>query len=295
MRTVGYFRVSDEEQVEGYSLDAQRRAFHEFCAQKGWEVAGTYDEEGRSAWAESSAKRPLFRKMLTDAQAGKFEVVVTHTLGRFTRNLRVMLDAFHVFSQHNVTYVSITQDIDYSTPEGRLFMTMLGAFAQYFSEALSGDTKKGMRERAMQGRFNGEPPFGYECCDATCIGVDQNHTGCHIDSFAGPQMVETFERYAGGSHSLRTLGDVLNSRGFRTKGESRPDRDFGDDSESRADQEGALFTGWAVRDLLKNWFFIGEVRHHDEYFRGRHQPLINETLFGDVQERMKENRSRKSV
>ena len=49
MRAVGYFRVSDEEQVEGFSLDAHRRAFHDFCAQKGWEVVGTCDEEGRSA------------------------------------------------------------------------------------------------------------------------------------------------------------------------------------------------------------------------------------------------------
>ncbi|MCY4414810.1 MAG: recombinase family protein, partial [Chloroflexi bacterium] len=43
MRVVGYFRVSDEEQVEGFSLDAQRRAFHDFCGQKGWEVVGIYD------------------------------------------------------------------------------------------------------------------------------------------------------------------------------------------------------------------------------------------------------------
>ena len=74
---------------------------------------------GRSAWLESSAKRPVFRQLLEDAQAGKFDVAVTHTLDRFSRNLRVMLDAFHILSQHNVTYVSITQDIDYSTPEGR--------------------------------------------------------------------------------------------------------------------------------------------------------------------------------
>ena len=110
-----------------------------------------YCEEGRSAWVESIAKRPAFRQMLDDAQARKFDVLVSHTLDRFTRNLRVMLDAFHTFAQSDVTYVSITQEIDYSKPEGKLFMTMLGAFAQYFSDALSGHTKKGMRERAQQG------------------------------------------------------------------------------------------------------------------------------------------------
>ena len=123
----------------------------EFCAQKGWQVAETYSEEGRSAWVESTSRRPAFRQMLEDARGRKFDVAVTHTLDRFSRNLRVMLDAFHTFSQCDVTYVSITQEIDYSKPEGRLFMTMLGAFAQYFSDALSGHTKKG-NERASAAR-----------------------------------------------------------------------------------------------------------------------------------------------
>ena len=182
MRAAGYIRVSDEDQIDGYSLDAQRWAFVEFCRQKGWEIAETYSEEGRSAWVESIAKRPTFRQMLEDAQARKFDVVVTHTLDRFSRNLRVMLDAFHTFVRNDVTFVSITQEIDYSTPEGKLFMTMLGAFAQYFSDALSGHTKKGMKERAQQGLFNGEPPFGYQRCDPECIGLDQGHTGCHVVS-----------------------------------------------------------------------------------------------------------------
>ena len=225
MRAVGYIRVSDDDQLEGYSMDAQRRAFYDFCAQKGWEVVGVYVEDGHSAWAESSAKRPAFRQILTDATADKFDVVVSHTLDRFSRNLRVMLDAFHVFAQHSVTYASVTQDIDYSTPEGKLFMTMLGAFAQYFSDALSGHTKKGMRERAMQGMFNGEPPFGYERCDADCIGMDETHTGCHIDPVAGPEMLKAFERYGSGSHSYRTVAEELNRKGFRTKGTPRPDPD----------------------------------------------------------------------
>ena len=295
MRAVAYIRVSDEDQVNGFSLDVQRRTFHEFCAQKGWEVVGIYNEEGRSAWVESITKRPTFREMLEASQADKFDVVVTHTLDRFTRNLRVMLDAFHTFSQHNVTYVSIAQDIDYTTPEGRLFMTMLGAFAQYFSDVLSNHTKKGMRERAMQGMFNGEPPFGYERCDANCIGIDENHTGCHIDPVAGPAMLTTFEKYRSGSHSYRTLAEELNRQGFRTKGRLRPDPDTEAIHDDPDDAQGALFTGWSIRDLLSNRFFLGEIRHKGEYYPGCHQPLVGEELFNEVQERIKENRSRKSV
>ena len=290
MRAVGYFRVSDEDQVEGFSLDAQRRAFHDFCAQKGWEVVGTYDEEGRSAWLESTAKRPAFREMLEDAQAGNFDVAATHTLDRFSRNLRVMLDAFHVFSQHNVTYVSITQDIDYSTPEGKLFMTMLGAFAQYFSDALSGHTKKGMRERAMQGLFNGEPPFGYERCDAMCYGIDEGHTGCHADWVKAQAVVEMFQRYANGVESMSTLAAWLNGQGFCTKSK-KPQVIMGEVVEGA----GRRFTNYSVRDMLKNRFYLGEVRYKDDHFEGRHQGLISVELFAAVQERVAKNRSRRSV
>ena len=85
--------------MEGFSSDAQRRALHDFCAQKGWEVVGSYDAEARSAWMESSARRPAFRQLLDDALGGEYAIVVTHALDRFSRNLRVMLEAFHIFSQ----------------------------------------------------------------------------------------------------------------------------------------------------------------------------------------------------
>ena len=281
MRVVGYFRVSDEEQVEGFSLDAQRRAFHDFCGQKGWQVVGSYNEEGRSAWLESSARRPVFRRLLVDAQSDKFDVVVTHTLDRFSRNLRVMLDAFHVFSQHNVTYVSITQDIDYSTPEGKLFMTMLGAFAQYFSDALSGHTRKGMRERAMQGLFNGEPPFGYERCDAVCYWIDEGHTGCHVEWEKAQAVVEMFQRYANGVESMSTLAGWLNEQGFRTKGK-KPQVIMGEVVEG----DGRRFTNYSVRDMLKNRSYLGDVRHKDEHFAGRHRGLVSEELSEAVRERM---------
>ena len=289
MKAAGYFRVSDEDQVDGYSLDAQRRDFYEFCRQKNWQVAETYSEEGRSAWVESIEKRPAFRQMLEDARARKFDVVVAHTLDRFSRNLLVTLESFRTLSRNNVSFVCVKQDIDYSTPEGHLFMVMLGAFAQYFSDTLSGHTKKGMRERAQQGMFNGEPPWGYERCTAECIGSDETHTGCHVDLVKGPKVVESFERYAAGTHSKSSLGDWLNEQGFRTKGKRKTDslgREIG--------SGGRKFTGSSVRDILKNPFYMGLVRYKGELFQGKHQPLIDKDLFERVKQQSQKNRSRRS-
>ena len=92
MRAVAYIRVSSVSQVEGYSLSAQERLFHEYCKGKGWEAGTVYREEGRSAHHESIAKRPVLKMLLDDAAKGGFDAVVVHTLDRWSRNLRTTLE-----------------------------------------------------------------------------------------------------------------------------------------------------------------------------------------------------------
>ena len=87
-KAVAYLRVSSMSQVEGHSLDAQERLFREACKTRGWEVGRVYREEGRSAHAESMKKRPVLQQLLADAAKGHFNVVVVHTLDRWSRNLR---------------------------------------------------------------------------------------------------------------------------------------------------------------------------------------------------------------
>ena len=92
LRAAGYHRVSSEEQVEGYSLDAQGRATRLYCEAHGWALVGEHRDEGKSARTDDLAKRPDFARLLADAEAGRFDVVVVHKLDRFSRNLLVTLD-----------------------------------------------------------------------------------------------------------------------------------------------------------------------------------------------------------
>ena len=91
-RAGGYVRVSTEEQAEGYSLGAQERAAGAFCQAHGWRAV-VYAEEGKSARTDDAAKRPTFRRLLEDAEAGRIDVVVVHKLDRFARNRRVPFEA----------------------------------------------------------------------------------------------------------------------------------------------------------------------------------------------------------
>ncbi|MFC2000140.1 recombinase family protein, partial [Chloroflexota bacterium] len=98
-RAVAYLRVSSASQVDGHSLDAQERLFGELCKNRGWELVQVYREEGRSARKESIQGRPAFRQLLDDASHGQFDIVVVHTLDRWSRNLRVTLESLSVLAK----------------------------------------------------------------------------------------------------------------------------------------------------------------------------------------------------
>ena len=85
MRAALYARVSDEEQVEGYILDAQKRAFRAYAESQGWDIYHEYVDEGVSAHTDDVATRPLFRQMIEDALARRYDVLVVHKLDRFAR------------------------------------------------------------------------------------------------------------------------------------------------------------------------------------------------------------------
>jgi site-specific DNA recombinase len=164
VKAVAYIRVSDPSQVEGHSLDAQERLFRELCRSRGWEVIRIYREEGRSAHVDAIARRPIFRQLLEDSAKGQFDVVVVHMLDRWSRKLRVTLESLSILGRNKVGLVSITESLDYSRPEGMLFLQMLGAFAEYYSGALGAHVKKGQEQRAHEGKHLGGIPFGYQSC-----------------------------------------------------------------------------------------------------------------------------------
>jgi site-specific DNA recombinase len=123
--TVLYLWVSSREQVEGYSIDAQRRASHEWAKLRGLTIIAEYVDEGISARPDLIAKRPAFARMLGDAETGAFSVIVVHKMDRFARNLRITLECLERLGRAHVGVASVSEpDLDYSTPQGFLFLSM---------------------------------------------------------------------------------------------------------------------------------------------------------------------------
>lgn len=96
-----------------------------------------------------------------------------------------------------------------------------------------------------------------------CYGIGEGHTGCHVEWEKAQAVVEMFQRYANGVESMSTLAGWLNEQGFRTKSK-KPQVIMGEVVEG----DGRRFANYSVRDMLKNRFYLGEVRHKEEHFAG---------------------------
>ena len=143
MRAAGYLRVSSESQIDTWSIPGQKHAFEEYCQQKDWQVVGVYSEEGVSGRWDSVDRRPQLKRLLKNSEKQAVDVVVVHSLDQWSRNLRVTLDTFKHLADQRVAFVSLTVQIDYSTPEGRLLIAMIGAFAKVSRTVLPSTPRRG--------------------------------------------------------------------------------------------------------------------------------------------------------
>lgn len=285
MKAAAYVRVSSESQIDTWSIPAQKRELEEYCRQKGWQLVQLFSEEGISAHSDSIEKRPQFRRLLEGCKKAEYEVVLVHSLDRWSRNLRVTLESFKLLADNRIAFVSITENIDYSSPEGRLFLAMLGAFAQYFSDSLSKHTVKGMRQRAMSGLHNGDVPFGYERCTDKC---NQEHNGkVHIIEKEAEAVKKLFNLYANNGWCLSKLANWMNEEGFRTRNKGQVNLPDGTIIKGPRP-----FTLYSISGLLHNPFFAGKIKYKGQLYNGVHEAIVDEALFDKVQHRLSVARSR---
>lgn len=86
MRAAGYVRVSSDMQVDNWSIPAQKRGVQEYCSSMAWTLVRIYSEEGMSDRSDSLDKRPQLKQLLRDCEHDDFDVMVVHSLDRWSRN-----------------------------------------------------------------------------------------------------------------------------------------------------------------------------------------------------------------
>jgi site-specific DNA recombinase len=234
-----YSRVSSDMQLSGHSLDAQRRGLHDACTLRGYTIALEETDEALSARSDRIELRPGLSRLLDAVRERRIDVLMVHSLDRLARNVMTTLTVFKLLAEHQCAFVSLTESIDYTTPEGKLQLTILGAFCAYFSDNLAKHVSKGKAERVAQGKHNNSLPTGYSKDASGAVVFD-------------PATVDTVR----GIWQMATEGLTMRQIG-RAVG----------------------MASTTVKTILENRFYCGAVRYHKTWQPGQHPALIDAATF----------------
>ena len=145
-----YARVSKEEQ----NIETQMVALRDYCQRNNYEMIEEYLDNGISGATDS---RPAFNKMLEDMRTGKINCVLVYKLDRIGRSLQHLLNLFEEFKNRGIEFISLTQNINTSTPEGKMFLRMLMVLAEYERELIISRINSGLDRVRAEGKTLGRP------------------------------------------------------------------------------------------------------------------------------------------
>src|ERR1700722_17095810 len=140
MRAAIYARVSTAN--NGQDPRVQTRELGEFCERRGWALLPEYVDVGISGTKE---KRPALDRLIADAHKRRFDVVVVWRFDRFARSVSHLLRALETFQTLGIEFVSLSEQLDTSTPTGRLVFTVLAAVAELERSLIVEKVKAGLR------------------------------------------------------------------------------------------------------------------------------------------------------
>ena len=169
-----YTRVSTTMQIDGYSLDAQKTKMKAFCDYNEYEIAGEYEDAGKSG--KSIEGRVSFNQMMEDIKSGKDGVsyVLVFKLSRFGRNAADVLATLQVMQDFGVNLICVEDGIDSSKDAGKLMISVLSAVAEIERENIRVQTMEGRMQKAREGKWNGGfAPYGYALIDGKLVANEE--------------------------------------------------------------------------------------------------------------------------
>lgn len=252
-----YSRISHDPAERALGVERQEQDCRALIARNGWLLAGEpYRENDTSASTRSTAKRPVYERMLTDVAAGLVDVVVAYSTSRLTRR---PLDYERLISLVQTAGLRIATvmsgAVDLSTADGRAVARILAAMDAAEAERAGERIARAARQRAEQGRWHGGPipPFGYRFATRDGIRV------LDIDETRAELVREAAARVLAGESLYRIRRD-WNARGLLSSA-GRPWRSQG------------------VRLMLVRGAAAGFAERDGELLAGSWQPILDEATW----------------
>jgi len=164
MRAAIYGRISTSN--HGQDIGMQTRELRQLCEARGWQVSGEYLDEGISGAKDS---RPELNRLMADAHKRRFDAVIVWKFDRFARSVSHLLRALETFNALGIAFVSLSEQVDTTTPAGRMIFTVLGAVAELERSLIAERVRAGLRNARAKGKRLGRPPVAVDSARIACL------------------------------------------------------------------------------------------------------------------------------
>jgi site-specific DNA recombinase len=256
-----YVRVSSEEQVDGYSLEAQEAVLKEDAKRRNIPVVKVYQDAGVSGVRED---RKGLNALLRDAKRGLFSEVLVWTVSRVSRKLAYLLKVLERLKDMGIAFRSLNEQFDLATPMGKFALTMMGAVAQMQRESWMESSRIGMKRRVQTGRWGGGMMLGYRMIE-------------DAENIRGGGKLEVVPEEAAIVRAIFTM--YCEGLGYKAIVNQL-------NQEKKTGKCGTPFNITVIQETLRNAIYVGQVHFGKEYFPGLHEPIISQDLWDTVQERL---------
>lgn len=274
-----YCRVSTEEQSEnGYSIDEQERLLEEWCKKMGYVIYKCYSDRGISG--KNIKDRPALKELLSDAKAGKFDMVISWKINRLSRKLEDVLKIVNLLEKNNITFKSYSEPFETDTPAGRMQFQMMALIGEFERGTIAQNVKMGMIAKAKSGNWCGGRVLGYDLVPNNSPEEEKKGKNkLEINEKEAEIVRFIFNEYSKGK-GYKAITNKMNKLGYKTK-------------------KGNNFSVGSIRDILTNPVYIGEIRYNVRQnwsekrrrninpnpirVKGKHEAIIDRELWDKVQ------------
>ena len=270
MNVVLYARVSSHKQADkDLSISAQLRALRGFAHEHGWTIVGEFVDKAISG---RTANRPGLRKMLQRVKRGDVDAVLVWKLDRLARDVEIAAAVDGFLRRQGVKLVSLHESFD-DSPQGRFIARIFQNLAEFYSNNLSQDICRGIREVAQRGFYpHGRPPIGYTTVPVK-DGTSERKKLVPDETYA-PIVRRIFSLYLAGKGG-REIARILNEEGTLTN-------------------TGKRWSPQRIYSILRNPVYVGDLvlgmgprsseNQKPLWLKDVHEPLVSREDFQRVQE-----------
>ena len=264
MRTVLFCRVSSKEQEdEGYSLPSQEKLLKDYAEKHHFQIVKVFSI---SETGSKSDQRKTFKEMLDFIKKNDIKVLVCEKTDRLLRNKKdaVKIDEWMNDNEdRSVHFVKESSVLHRDSKSHEKFIWNIRvSVAQFYTDNLSEDVKKGQVEKIAQGWLPTKPPTGYKT-----IG-EKGHRIHVTNEDVSPLVIKMFQLYESGEYSVKRLTDKMFELGLKNL-------------------NGNKICKSRIHILLQEIFYIGKIKWNRQIYQGEHKPIIDRDLFDCVQKRLK--------